>query len=233
MPIRAILFDKDGTLVDFQRTWGPATHDMFTHFARGDRETYARLSAVSGFVVAEQRFRADSLLIGGNTPEFGALWAQVLGRPPTTEFFAEIDRLYNEFGLAHLAPIGDPAGVLTILRRRDYRFGILTNDARAGAQAQMERLGVAPFMDVIWGYDSGFGAKPEPGPVLAFAAATRTSPHEVAVVGDAIQDLAAARAAGAVAVGVRSGPTPGDELAPYADALLDSIADLPAWLAER
>ena len=27
MPIRAILFDKDGTLVDFQRTWGPATYD--------------------------------------------------------------------------------------------------------------------------------------------------------------------------------------------------------------
>ena len=38
MPIRAILFDKDGTLVDFQRTWGPATHD-------GDDASFATATA--------------------------------------------------------------------------------------------------------------------------------------------------------------------------------------------
>src|SRR5262245_60161412 len=99
MPIRAILFDKDGTLIDFQRTWGPATHALFCHFSAGDQSVYARLADVSGYVVAEQRFRADSLLIGGNTLEFGTLWANVLGRPATTEFFSEINRRYNEFGL--------------------------------------------------------------------------------------------------------------------------------------
>ena len=84
---------------------------------------------------------------------------------------------------------------------------------------------------VIRNYDSGFGAKPAAGPVLAFARAIDVGAHEVAVVGDSIEDLVAARAAGAVAIGVRSGPTPGELLAPYADALIDSIADLPAWLA--
>ena len=33
MPIRAILFDKDGTLVDFQLTLGPATCDVLTRIA--------------------------------------------------------------------------------------------------------------------------------------------------------------------------------------------------------
>ena len=47
MPIRAILFDKDGTLVDFQRTWGPATHTVMTQLCNGDSAAFERLAAVS------------------------------------------------------------------------------------------------------------------------------------------------------------------------------------------
>jgi phosphoglycolate phosphatase len=230
MPVRAILFDKDGTLIDFQRTWGPATDAVLAHFANGDRTIYNSLAAVSGFIVAEQRFRSDSVLIGGNTSDFGTAWARILGRSATTEFFSEIDRCFSAFCLIHLAPIGNPVVVLTALHQRGYRLGIATNDAQAGTRAQIERLGIATVIEFVAGYDSGFGAKPSAGPVLAFARAIGVDPPEVAVVGDSIHDLAAARAAGAIAVGLRSGPISGDVLAPYADALIDAIADLPAWL---
>src|SRR5712671_3727078 len=46
-PIRAVLFDKDGTLVDFQRTWGPATHSVLTEISSGDCALFDRLAAVS------------------------------------------------------------------------------------------------------------------------------------------------------------------------------------------
>ena len=233
MPIRAILFDKDGTLVDFQRTWGPATDAVIAHLADGDRAVYERLAAVSGFVAAERRFLAGSPLIGGATPDFGPSWAQVLGRPATPDFFAEIDRLYLLTGLEHLVPIGEPSAVLAELRGRGYRLGIMTNDAGANARAQIARLAIDRLVDFIAGHDSGFGAKPSAEPVLAFARAVGVEPREVAVVGDAVHDLAAARAAGATAIGVLSGPIPGDLLAPHADALINSIADLPAWLEGR
>ena len=89
----------------------------------------------------------------------------------------------------------------------------------------MERLGVDALVEFIAGYDSGFGVKPDAAPVLAFVQAVGADPPEVAVVGDAVHDLVAARAAGAVAVGVLSGPTPREVLAPHADALLNSIAE--------
>jgi len=233
MPIRAILFDKDGTLVDFQRTWGPATHAVIAHLADGDRAVYERLAAVSGFVAAERRFLAGSPLIGGATPDFGPSWAQVLGRRATPDFFAEIDRLFLLTGLEHLVPIGEPSAVLAELRGRGYRLGIMTNDASANARAQSARLAIDRLVEFIAGHDSGFGAKPSAEPVLAFARAVGVKPREVAVVGDAVHDLAAARTAGATAIGVLSGPIPGDLLAPHADALINSIADLPAWLEER
>src|SRR5665647_1618743 len=91
-PIRAILFDKDGTLVDFQRTWGPAVHAIMQTLAGGRRAIYERLATASGFVESELRFLPDSLLIAQSTRVWGPLWAQALGCEAGPHFIAEIDR---------------------------------------------------------------------------------------------------------------------------------------------
>jgi phosphoglycolate phosphatase len=188
---------------------------------------------VSRFNPAEQRFRSDSPLIAEPTPVFAALWARTLGRAASAQFIAEVDRLFAEAAVAHLTPIDDPPALLGALARRGYRLGLITNDAEANTRAQARQLGINHLLDFIAGYDSGFGAKPQPGPVLAFAAAVDVAPQEIAAVGDAAHDLIAARTAGAVPVGVRTGMTQDHILARYADSLIGSIADLPVWLEQR
>lgn len=232
-PIRAILFDKDGTLVDFQRTWGPAVRAVMQRLASGNRATSDRLAAASRFVEAEQRFLPDSPLIAEPTSVYGALWATALGRPADAEFFAEIDRLLCEATTRHLAAIGDPKTLLIFLAARGYRLGMITNDAETTARAHARKLGLDKVLEFIAGYDSGFGAKPDPGPVLAFAQSVGVPPSETAVVGDTVLDLASARAAGAIAIGVLTGPTPPAILAPHADALFASAAEFAAWLDSR
>ena len=51
-----ILFDKDGTLVDFDRTWGPAAHAVMATLTGGDRGRFEDLMRVSHYVEAERRF---------------------------------------------------------------------------------------------------------------------------------------------------------------------------------
>jgi phosphoglycolate phosphatase len=64
---------------------------------------------------------------------------------------------------------------------------------------------------------------------LAFCAAMGLTPAEVAVVGDAVHDLAMAQAAGVgLTVGVLSGTSRREHLAALADILIDSVAELPA-----
>lgn len=230
MPIRAILFDKDGTLVDFQRTWGPATLPVLTTIAAGDRAAFERLVAVSLYLPDERRFLPGSPVVIEPTHVYGALWAEALGRPATSEFIAEIDRLFFQSTLEHLSVIGNPRALLARLAGLGYRLGLMTNDADANTRAQLDRLGLTEHLSFVAAYDSGFGAKPDPAPVLAFAAAVDVPPAEIAVVGDTVHDLAAARAAGAVAVGVLTGPTGTGALAPHADQLIPSITALPAWL---
>jgi phosphoglycolate phosphatase len=230
MPIRAILFDKDGTLVDFQRTWGPATHEVLTQICNGDRAAFERVAAVSLYDPAARILLPGSPVVIETTYGYGKLWAQALGRELTAEFVAEVDRLYFQTTLDHLTPMGDVKGLLTSLAARGLRLGLMTNDADANTRAQLERLGIAGLLEFVAAYDSGFGAKPAPDPVLAFAKFAGVAPAEIAVVGDTVHDLEAARAAGSVAVAVMSGPTPRERLEPHADVLLPSIAKLDDWL---
>ena len=88
-------------------------------------------------------------------------------------------------------------------------------------------------MAFVAGYDSGFGAKPAPGQLLAFCQATGLSPADCAMIGDSAHDLEAGQAAGMFCIGVLTGPASRADLTPRADVVLDSIADLPGWLAAR
>jgi pyrophosphatase PpaX len=67
--------------------------------------------------------------------------------------------------------------------------------------------------------------------LLALARLDRR-PEEALLVGDSPHDLAAARAAGAVAVGATWGAAPREALAPIADHLLDDVRALPALVEE-
>jgi phosphoglycolate phosphatase len=166
---QAILLDKDGTLIDFDLTWGPAAYEVMRALAGGTRAKLDSLMQVSRYLEPERRFLPDSPLVGGSSAEYGPLWAAALGRPPDEALYGEMDDLFRHWGLATLSPIGEPAAILAELAGRGLPLGIATNDAEASARAQASALGLDPYLACTIGYDSGFGSKPDPGMVTAFA----------------------------------------------------------------
>ena len=230
MDLAGILFDKDGTLVDFDATWGGAAHHVMQQMSGGDPAVYGRIAAAMHYLPETRRFRPTSPMIAGSTADYAALWAEILGRPADPILFAELDRRFSAAALDTMLPLGDPASVFAVLRERGFRLGIATNDAEASARTQCGRLGLEPLLAFIAGYDSGHGGKPDPGMVLGFARHIGAQPREIALVGDSVHDLEAARAAGSVAVAVLSGPAKRAALEPHADHVIDTIADLPALL---
>jgi len=231
MPIRAILFDKDGTLVDFQRTWGPATHSVLTEICNGDRAAFARVCKVSLYDPEQRILLPGSPVVIETTYGYGKLWAEALGVPLTAEFVDKVDRMYFHTTLDNLTGMGDVKALLERLRAQGLRIGIMTNDADANTRAQLAKLEITDLIEFLAAYDSGYGHKPNADPVLAFAKHVGVTPGEIAVVGDTLHDLEAARNAGSIAVAVASGPTPREKLEPHADALLPSIATLEEWLS--
>jgi phosphoglycolate phosphatase len=230
LPLAGILFDKDGTLVDIDLTWGRAGHDVMQRLATGDPATVARLVEAMHYDFGARRFAPTSPLVAGAPDTYVHLWAEALGRVNDTAMLHDLNAAFTDATFHHLAPIGEPESVLTALKARGLKLGLATNDAEASARRQLAGLGLDTHMEFIAGYDSGHGGKPDPGMVTAFATAIGAKPAEVAMVGDSALDLLAARAAGAVAVAVLTGPASKAELAPLADHVIDGIEGLPELL---
>ncbi len=231
MPLAGLLFDKDGTLVDLDRMWGEAAGPVMRRISGGDEAAFRRLAEAMHYEIEARRFRPSSPLIGGSFAELLASWGEALRRPGDRALLDEMSELFAAETLRALMPIGDPVAVLDALRDRGLVLGLATNDTEASARAQLAALGLDGHMRFVAGYDSGHGGKPEPGMVLAFAALLGVAPDRVALVGDTLHDMRAARAAGAVAIAVLSGPATRAILEPSADHVIGSIADLPDLVA--
>jgi phosphoglycolate phosphatase len=232
--IRGILFDKDGTLIDFDATWAAVARRMAMEAAGGDALRADYLLDLSGLDLAAGRFRADSVFAAGTNAEVVALW-----HPDTTQdelpgLVAHYDAITAREGASCAVAIPGMREALSALHAAGYRLGVATNDSTAGAVRTLAALGVSDLFDVAYGYDSVERPKPAPDVVHAFAVRANLALAEIAFVGDNRHDLEAGRAAHAgLVVGVLSGTGTRDTLAPLADVVLDSVADLPAYLQKQ
>ena len=230
--IRAVLFDKDGTLIDFRATWLPAYEKIVGELFAAEGAAADALLVAGGYHRASGRIDPRSVLAAGTNAEIAALWAGIVGIADVAALAERIDLGFQAHArAAGLVPVTDLAALFGRLRGRGFGLGVATNDSARALHDQLDLLGIAGLVDFAAGYDSGHGAKPDPGMVDAFCARLGLAPHEVAVVGDSRHDLDMARAAGAgLAIGVLTGASPRAELAALADHILDSVADLESLL---
>lgn len=228
--IKAVLFDKDGTLLDFQRTWGPINRRAALLAAAGNEALAGHLMAVGGFDPATGLTAPDSLLASAHTVEIAEAWVEA-GSPLSLDHLARaLDDLFTRSATGAV-PVTDLAAFFRRLRARGLRTGIASSDSEASIRATAVHFGFADTIDFIAGYDSGHGVKPGGGMVDGFCATVGVPAAATAVVGDNLHDLAMARAGGAgLAVGVLTGTGTRETLEPVADICLAGIDHLEAVL---
>lgn len=224
--IEAVIFDKDGTLFDFRKSWGAWAARMLDSVARDPDHARAMGLAV-GFDTETRDFAADSPIIGG-TPEDIAVILHPFLPGETVEGL--VARMAEQSAEAEMVPAVALDAVLGALKSRGLRIGLATNDAEAAAHAHIGRAGVQGHFDYVAGFDSGHGGKPAPGMLLAFARQFGLDPARVVMVGDSLHDLESGRAAGMRTVGVLTGIAGSETLAPHADVVLPDIGHLAGWI---
>lgn len=228
--IAGILFDKDGTLLDFDASWEPVNRQVSLVAAGGDAELADRLLAACGMDPISGHIVPDSLFAAGNTREI-AEGLIAAGAPFDPETLVPlIDDLFA--GAAEMSvPVTELQPLFARLRQRGLRLGIASSDNERSIRVTVRRFGIDDYVDFVAGYDSGHGAKPGPGMVLGFCAETGLAPHQVAVVGDSNHDLHMGRNAGAgLKVAVLSGTGSRQSLEEACDIILNDITELEAVL---
>lgn len=216
----AVIFDKDGTLLDFQQTWGAVVERVIRSMSASDEQAQ-QVADVLGFDLKTVTFAADSILIA----ESNGVVAERLA-----EEVPDVDLTNLE---AHFVAASQGAAVardgavelLAALATSRIPVALATNDAEETARLQLDELGwLSQFVAVV-GYDSGHGAKPEAGMVSAALHMTGALPHRAAMVGDSAHDLDAGRAAGLVTVYVG----PDAAVARTADIAVEHLAQLTQY----
>jgi len=223
--MRLILFDIDGTLLRD----GIAAKIAF---ARALRDTYQTSGAIEGFSFAGM---TDPECVSEIMRLAGVDERTILARRDEclrryVELFAIEVREHQD---AHLYP-----GVRELLERLnkldDVMVGLLTGNILRGAELKLRRWNLEPYFRF-----GAYGDDHENRAVLAQIALEKArvlsgrafSGSETTVIGDTPKDIACARAIGARAVVVATGPISKEALAACdPDALLDSFEDHEAAL---
>ena len=224
---KGIVFDKDGTLLDFQASWGGWSADLVSHLTKGDTQRTAALAELLDVDLSARRVGADSVIIAGTPFD---IVETIVGFFPERDAASMMDQIVALSEQVMPVAVSGLADTMSELERAGLRLGVATNDAEEIAKAQMDALGIARHFSFVAGFDSGYGGKPAPGMCLGFSKTLGIAPEDCVMVGDSLHDLDAGRAAGMATVAVLTGVATEADLAPHADVVLPDVTHLPKWL---
>ena len=231
--VDAVVFDKDGTLIDFHAMWGGWAKELGERLdATIRRPVSLDVFATIGFDPTTGRVAPGGPLATETMAGIEETVARVLRRwcpsIAAARRATEVAWLVPD-PVALAVPLADLGVLFDGLREEGRRIAVVTTDDRGPTDATLRALGVRPQVEAMVCGDDGFAVKPAPDAVFAVCHAFRTAPDRVAVVGDMPADLTMARSAGAgMVVGVRSGIGSDEDLA-AADIVIDSVGALLPW----
>jgi len=212
-PLKLIIFDCDGTLVDSQ-------HMILT----------AMTAAYGAHGIPLPKREVLLSVIGLSLVEaFTKLGEGLEAFPAATmaEHYREAFHAMRAPG-APVEPLypGAAAALADLARREDVVLGIATGKSQRGVRLVLGHHGLLDHFITIKTADDA-PSKPDPGMVLAAMREAGAEAESTIVVGDTVYDIAMARAAGAAGVGVTWGYHPGAALERAgALAVVDRFANL-------
>jgi len=219
--LQAALFDLDGTLLD----------------------TVHAITAALNAALAEQQLAPLGTaqvrdMIGGGGPVLIARALAQLGvsrddagqATLLQRYFMHYERIEaSDQGSRAYPGAGECLGQL---HRLGLRLAVVTNKQKKFALGLLQRLGLSRCVDVVIGGDSCERRKPDPQPLQLACQVLQVKASQALMVGDSLNDVLAARAAGVAVVCVPYGYNEGlDPRALACDAFVESLSQLPALLS--
>ncbi len=218
-PVRGVLFDLDGTLIDSAPDLAGAANRL-----RADH-------GLEPLPLETLRPMVGSGARGMVGVSFGVAPGEPRFEPLRDTFLAH----YEAMLLERTAPFAGVEEMLSALEAAGLPWGIVTNKAARFTLPIVAGLKLDERAAAVVCGDTTPHSKPHPAPLLHAAAAMGLAPGDVVYVGDDLRDAQAARAAGMPMVAATWGYLGlGEPVHDWgADALVDTPAQLLEWLRAR
>ena len=234
---QAIIFDKDGTLIDFDAMWGGWTVYLAEelHKASGLQVREA-LSTAFGYDEKSKKVLAHGKLASNPMSVLYELTVDVIASLGVSTLDARniVEEAWCIPDPIILAkPFTDLRTLFSQLQQQGIKIAIATADDRAPTQAMIEAFDVEDFIACMVCADDGIPSKPNPDMALHLCQQMDVDISKTIIVGDTTSDLKMAHASNAgMAVGVLSGVSSARDLVEHADVLIGSIDELYEYVIE-
>ncbi|NNH29456.1 HAD family hydrolase [Rhizobium sp. SEMIA 4085] len=230
--IKGILFDKDGTLLDYDESWLPVNRELARIASQGDPALADHLLLATGMDPVTGHIVPDSLLAAGNTRQIAEGLVAAGSRVDVIELTIKLDALFSH-AADFSVPVTDLAAFFRAPPRRGAKRGGACGATGRACRRTAQRFGLAECVSCMAGEASGFGIKPDAGMVLGFCKATGLEPAQAAVVGDNNHDLHMGHNAEAgLKIAVLTGTGSRESLAAASDYCLNDITELEGLLPD-
>ena len=233
-----VVFDKDGTLIDFHTLWGPRVKraiDAICASLGWDQSLTNMLTTALGYDPQTAQVVSQGPLATAPISELEIVVATILFQHQMSWEHAKY-LAYEHFGPVMSAlpqpteinPLGDVHTAIARLKSSGVQVAIATSDDRAPTEAALRELNLTQTVDLILcADDPGTPSKPDPQVLHYISQQLVVGIDRTVMVGDTVSDLEMARQAGvALTVGITGGADKTVELESHADVLLSSVGGL-------
>jgi phosphoglycolate phosphatase len=235
--VEAVLFDKDGTLIDSHRYWGRIIEKraaaIIRHYSLGP-DLYEGLCSAMGFSLRDRTLLPDGpIALVSREEVIDAVHRFLLGRqvPSSTGVLADIftreHTLFLPEMFEHIRLLPAVREILVGLRSQAVKLAVVTTDTIINTRETLRYLGIDGFFDAVIGKESTTQAKVTGGPAREALRMLHSRPEHTVSIGDAPMDLVMATNSGLKAgIGIATGQITLDRLKEYTPYVALSLGDL-------
>ena len=221
-----ILFDKDGTLIEFDKSWekiGVRLVDkLLETFPVHDKEVAHRQLGI-----VDDKIVPDSIMGSGSLGDMIKSFNKVTGED-TSDWARNTSQELVDTRVPENNWIEGVQETIQELRNEGYKIGIVTSDTKKGVDQFLEETQSKELFDLIISTETHAEEKPNPKVLNPLFDAYDVSPDQVAIIGDTTNDMkTAVNAKLGLSIGVLTGIAKREELHEAdADVIIDSAKDV-------
>jgi HAD superfamily hydrolase (TIGR01549 family) len=222
MTIKAVVFDLDGTLANFNLDYKVVRAEVRSFLIKGDLP--ASVLSISESIF--EMLKKAEIFLKNNGKSKKAI-EEILGKALVIAEKYELEAAKSTSLLPGVAE------TLDVLRKMGLKIGLFTINSEKSTNYILRRFRIAGFFDAVIPRNSVKYVKPNAEHLKAVLKALEVNPEETIVVGDGVNDMKCARELKAIAAGLSTGLSSIKELINSgANYIITSITDLPALIKE-
>ena len=216
MTLKAVVFDLDGTLANFNLDYKVVRAEVRSFFIKKGLPASILSTNESIF---EMLKKAEIFL--KNNGKSGKAIKEIRGKALAIAEKFELEAAKSTSLLPGVA------GTLKTLKKMGLRIGLFTINSEKSTNYILKRFRIARFFDVVTPRNSVKYVKPSSEHLESVLKALKVDPNETIVVGDGVSDIKCARELKAIAVGLPTGLySPKELISSGANYIITSITDL-------